>query len=519
MRAESRFLPDRSSVVVSEIIERRADLEPGGICAVFEDGAVWSWAQARDEGRRAAANLAADGVRRGDRVLVFQGNGPDWLRAWWGISQLGAVLVPVHTAYQGEMLQHVCTSSKARLSVVATEFVDQFAGLDNPPTLADPTRLITGRLGAVRAPDPPVLEPWDLQSINYTSGTTGPAKGVLTPYLHLWAAGEYFFARELRLSPADRWLVDLPLFHVAPLRMCVAAWSTGASVAVRSGFAGRDYWSSAKDCGATLSLLVGTMANFLDAQPPSPSERTHGLRCIGAAPLVANPIGFRSRFNIEFVSTAYGSTETHVPTVLPWGEEPPPGSCGKVAPNVEIRLVDGHDVPVAEGEAGEMIVRTALPWMMNAGYDGRPDATAEAWRNGWFHTGDIFRCDDAGHFYFVDRAKDALRRRGENISSFEVEREVLAYPGVVDAACVAAPAEFGEDEVKVFVVTDGGDVSFPDLIDFLSRRMPSFMLPRYLERVDELPRTATMRVQKHLLRGRPAGPGTWDRAHRVGTSS
>jgi crotonobetaine/carnitine-CoA ligase len=174
--------------------------------------------------------------------------------------------------------------------------------------------------------------------------------------------------------------------------------------------------------------------------------------------------------------------------------------------------VDSHDIPVPTNEIGELIIRTDLPWQMSTAYYGRPGETAQAWRNGWFHTGDLFTCDEEGYFYFVDRKKDALRRRGENITSFEVEREVLTYPGVREAACVAVPGQFGEDEIKIFVVPSP-DRSFDpaELIRFLIPRMPYFMIPRFVERVDELPKTATMRVKKFELRAQAKTDSTWDR--------
>jgi crotonobetaine/carnitine-CoA ligase len=177
-----------------------------------------------------------------------------------------------------------------------------------------------------------------------------------------------------------------------------------------------------------------------------------------------------------------------------------------------VRLVDEHDYPVPTGEIGEMIVRRDDPWEMNAGYLEQPDATLEAWRNGWFHTGDLFRCDDDGRFYFVDRQKDSLRRRGENISSFEVEHQVMQHPSVTQCACVGVPDEYGGDEVKVFLVVDD-DSTFDhvDLIEFLRPRMPYFMIPRYVEVVGELPVTPTARVQKHLLRDLGNSSATWDR--------
>jgi crotonobetaine/carnitine-CoA ligase len=228
--------------------------------------------------------------------------------------------------------------------------------------------------------------------------------------------------------------------------------------------------------------------------------------------MVADPGAFRERFGIRELCSVYGQTEVSLPLVVPPGGELVAGSVGRARPGVQLRLVDDHDVPVPTGEAGELIVRTEAPWEMNLGYHNRDDATVVAWRNGWFHTGDSFRRDEAGNYFFVDRTRDSLRRRGENISSFQVEAEVLAHPDVIEAACVAAPSELGESEVKVFLVpVQGRSIDPAALIEFLVPRMPRFMLPRFVEVVAELPKTQTMRVQKFELRQRGNTSSTWDR--------
>jgi carnitine-CoA ligase len=265
--------------------------------------------------------------------------------------------------------------------------------------------------------------------------------------------------------------------------------------------------------GATIALGVSTMAAYLLAQPAFPADRDHRLRVMAMAPLPPEPKAFVHRFGLEGMITAYGSTEVSAATVIPLGGELRPGTCGRARPGVEIRLVDERDIPVPPGRMGEMVIRTDRPWELSSGYLGDPEATAAAWRNGWFHTGDLFVADDDGYYRFCDRTKDALRRRGENVSSFEVEREVQAHPSVAEAACVGVrDADGVDDEVKVCVVAaPGATVDFDELLRFCAGRMPHFMVPRYFEVVDGLPKTATMRVRKHLLREAGLTPTTWDR--------
>jgi len=257
--------------------------------------------------------------------------------------------------------------------------------------------------------------------------------------------------------------------------------------------------------------LIASMSLFLAKTPPKPDDADNPIRIANCSPMPNEPSAFMKRFNIEAFIVGFGMTEAGI-ILGNQGQPVHPKSCGKVVDGYQVRLVDNNDIPVAVGQPGELIVRTNLPWAMNAGYWRRPEATAQAWRNGWFHTGDILYCDDEGQYFFADRKKDAVRRRGENISSFEVEREVMAYPDVLEAACVGAPGEFGDDEVKVFVVPkDGINLNPSELIQFLISRMPHFMVPRFIEILETLPKTPSGRVKKYELRDLGNNASTWDR--------
>jgi crotonobetaine/carnitine-CoA ligase len=252
------------------------------------------------------------------------------------------------------------------------------------------------------------------------------------------------------------------------------------------------------------------MVPFLLKLPPGPGDRDHTLKKVVLVPLSDDAQAFADRFGVD-VYTTFNMTETSWPLV---SERNPAarGTCGRPRPGVEARIVDDNDCEVAPGAAGELILRTDTPWAMNHGYHNNPEATARAWRNGWFHTGDAFRRDEDGNFFFVDRLKDAIRRRGENISSFEVEAELMAHPAVREAAAVAVPSEHGEDEVLAVVApVAGGSVDPAELLGFLVPRMPHFMVPRYVRVLAELPKTPTQKVQKNLLRADGVTPDTWDR--------
>jgi crotonobetaine/carnitine-CoA ligase len=257
------------------------------------------------------------------------------------------------------------------------------------------------------------------------------------------------------------------------------------------------------------------MASFLMAMPAQPDDADNPLQNVSMGPLVAEVEEFKRRFGVQ-VSTGYGMTEIGVPMASDGWNLANGTSCGRVRtgyPGYEVRVVDELERPLGPGEVGELLVRTAEPFTMNAGYFNMPAATAHAWRNGWFHTGDAFKYDEDGNYYFVDRIKDAIRRRGENISSFEVEAYVSKHPAVAECAAVAVPSEHSEDEVKV-VIVPAPDASFDpgELIEFLVPTMPRFMIPRYVEVVDALPKTPTMRVRKVELRAAgTVNENTWDR--------
>ncbi len=499
------FLPDRSEVVMRYVLERHAAEQPNKECLFFEDGEGWTYREALEEAYRAANRLSEVGIKRGDRVLIFMKNDKGWIRAWWGSTALGAVIVPVNTAYKGKTLRHICQDSLAQLIITTPDLAERLKGLDLDLNIIDPTILANGSSDEPKLDTP--IEPWDVHAIMYTSGTTGPAKGVVTPYLSIHMGGPRTSGLTTR---DDTFLIDSPLFHGSGLWQSHGTLAVGGRIALRTVFSGSRYWDIVRECGVTVALLFGTMPGFLLARPAQYDDPENPLRKVWCAPMVSDPDGFKARFGIEVLSSGYGMAETC--NIFVWKEGNPTKSCGRIDKGFEVRLVDAHDIPVPTGEMGELIIRADLPWVMNAGYWRRPEETAKAWRNGWFHSGDLFCCDDEGNYYFVDRKKDAVRRRGENISSFEVEREVLAYPEVLEAACVAFPAEFGEDEVKVFVVTRE-DAKFEpaELIKFLIPRMPYFMVPRYVEVVSGFPKTETMRVKKYELRARGNSAETWDR--------
>ena len=515
--------PAASECVLRDLLDRYAREQPDAIFATFDNGFTLSWAAMRALARDTAAGLQALGVGQGEHVLSWLPNGLDAVRVWFALNYLGAVYMPLNLDYRGRMLEHALALSDARLMIADAALVDRLAAI-TPTTLATivavggpasapvGTTLLSasaldGDGDALVPPERPI-EPWDTQSIILTSGTTGPSKAVLSSYAHLHAlCGPESWAY---VRDDDRFLITLPLFHIGGTSCIYAMVMRGASVAVVERFRTDQFWATIRRTGSTVVGLMGAMTTFLLAAPPSDEDRAHGLRVAVIIPLLGDVAGFAARFGVE-VYTVYNMTEIATPLISDWNPTQQ-GACGRPRPGVEVRLVDEHDVEVAPGAVGELILRTDRPWSLNHGYHKDPAATAQAWRNGWFHTGDVFRQDDDGLFYFVDRRKDAIRRRGENISSLEVEAEVAAHPQVREVAALAVPSELGEDEVLVAVVPHDGVALDPaQLIAFLVARMPRFMVPRYVRVLDDLPRTPTAKVQKHLLRAEGACAGTFDR--------
>ena len=514
-------LPRPDACVTRNLIDRHAAERPDTVYVIFQDGSQWTYAQLHAEVTRAAAGLAALGVRQDDPVLVWAPNGPDALRLWYAVNYLGAICVPINTAYKGGLLAHVVENSGARLILAHHQLADRLAeipraGLERMVTLGGPARpcgdlevfgpeVLEAVDGPPPAPPRPIM-PWDIQTIIYTSGTTGPSKGVLSPYAHLHATG----AAIADLTEADRYLVNLPLYHVGGTLPAHHMLALGGSIAVIDSFDTATFWDTIRRTGTTFTILLGVMAQFLAKQPPKPDDADNPLRLACLIPFDFDPAEFSSRFGVRTM-TLFNMTEVSCPLV---SELDPKvlHAAGRPRPGVECRVVDENDCELPPGVAGELIVRTDAPWTMNAGYNRNPEATARAWRNGWFHTGDGFRTDEAGNFHFVDRIKDAIRRRGENISSYEVEAEALAHPDVAECAAVAVKSEVSEDEVLIAVAPVPGRSLDPEsLLRFMIPRMAHFMLPRYIRVVEALPRTPTQKIRKVELREAGVTHDTWDR--------
>ena len=516
-------IPPRDQVVVRNLVDRWNRECPDKVFAVLDDGSRWTYAELRQLVVQTALGLQQQGVKQGDHVIVWMPNTPANVRIFLALNYIGAVYVGINTSYRGNLLAHVLNISDARLIVAHADLAPRLsevatAKLERLVTVGDPVTIdgldcttydaaLLPQSGTLAAPER-CIEPWDPHQIIFTSGTTGPSKAVLCSYLHIYSnAGPESWPC---IPGEDRYLVNLPLFHIGGTGITYNMLVRGGSITLVERFDTASFWDVIRRTETTATFLLGVMAQFIEKIPPAPDDADNPLRVMFMVPLAGDIKAFAKRFGVE-VYTIFNMTEVSTPIF----SEPNPetrGTCGKVRDGVEVRLVDDNDCEVPVGEIGEMMIRTDRPWGMNSGYYNNPEATAKAWRNGWFHTGDAFRMDAEGNFYFVDRMKDAIRRRGENISSFEVEADVGAHPAVREVAAIAVPNEMSEDEVMVVVApVEGQRIDPVELIEFLRPRMAHFMVPRYVRIVDELPKTPTAKVQKALLREQAVTGDTWDR--------
>lgn len=513
----------REDCVLRDLLEKRAAEAPARDFIRLPDGQPISYGAFLERVRGTAAALAMLGVRQGDTVTVWLPNGPEMVRVWFAINWLGAVYVPINTAYRGNLLAHVLANAGSKVIIASADLVPRLNDVDcanletlvaigGVPAAAGRLRVLgaealDGEADAVPPLERPI-EPWDVQSIIYTSGTTGRSKGVISSYAHL--ASMSSLRSWPMLDASDVFLLYGPLFHVGGTLPVFASLIRGGAVAIGGDFSTDTFWPTVRATRATFVILLGVMSTFIEKRPPAPDDRDHTLKKVVMIPLPDSWPAFAERFGMT-VWTMFNMTEINVPII---SEPNPgaPGTCGRLRQGVQARIVDEHDYEVEPGKVGELILRTDGPWELNSGYFKDPEATARAWRNGWFHTGDGFRKDAEGNYFFVDRMKDAIRRRGENISSFEVEVEILAHPDVRECAVVAVPNDSAEDDVlAVLAPVPGRSIDPVQLLQFLRPRMAHFMLPRYIRTLENLPRTPTQKVEKHVLRSTGLTPDTWDR--------
>ncbi|MGY3143132.1 crotonobetaine/carnitine-CoA ligase [Bradyrhizobium sp. USDA 3397] len=519
-RAMASFPP--SERILSTMLTRQAERYGDRLLLVAGE-TRWTFAQAAAIAAASAQTLVDAGIKPGDRVALMCSNRPEFLQVYLGCAWLGAIAVPINTALRGFQLSHIFRNSQPALLVVEAQFASAVDSVEADVELPPRTWIIGAGADAVGArisavPLPPLgaaapagaVRPGDTVAILYTSGTTGPAKGVCCPQAQLFWWGIYS-ARALGIREGDVLFTTLPLFHTNALNAFYQALLNGCTYVLESKFSASGFWAAARHHNATVGYLLGAMASMLLAQPKSADESMHRLRVAlggGVPPQIHGP--FRERFGVPLVD-GYGSTETNFvfAGTIPSDRA---GTMGYLADGIEARIVDENDSALPDGEAGELVLRAREPFAFASGYFGMPEKTVEAWRNLWFHSGDRVVRDSDGHYRFVDRMKDSIRRRGENVSSWEVEQAIQAHPAVAACAIYPLPSELGEDEVAAAILLEPGHLLQPvDIVRHCEGRIAYFAIPRYVRILSQMPLTENGKIKKGVLRDAGVTTDTWDR--------
>jgi crotonobetaine/carnitine-CoA ligase len=521
-----RDIHDPARWCLPAVLEEHAEAQGERCFAAIVGGASLTYAELRDDAAKVAAMLVRLGVEPGDRVAIMLPNSLDFLRAWCGVGRLGAVAVLLNTELSGAFLAYPLTDSAARLLIVDAAYLPRLVDVA-PAGPASDQIIVVGDRGESddyrrfndykeAAPvDIAMPRPADLACIMYTSGTTGAPKGVLMPHAHCYLFG-LGVVDNLAVDSSDHYYICLPLYHANGLLMQIGATMiAGATATIRDRFSASEWLRDIRASGATVTHGLGAISAFIAAQPPSAVDRDHQLRVFFSAPNHPDHERiWRDRFGIADVLGGYGMTEVNIPLYGALGEARP-GACGRPYDRyfeVEIRDAD-TDMPVAAGEVGEIMVRPRMPAGFMAGYFGLPEKTVEAWRNFWFHTGDAGRIDPDGYVVFIDRIKDCIRRRGENISATDIEASFADLPGLQEIAAFAVPSgiEGGEDEIMLAIVPrEDARITASEVLDHARRKMPRYAQPRFLSFRDSLPKTGSEKVRKVELRQAGVGADTID---------
>ena len=481
---------------------------------------------------RVANSLLAIGVKKGDKICLIMKNSIEFIYTWFALGKIGAIMVPINPTLRGKLLSYIINNSDAAIAFVDNDLLErvQFVEeeikrlerivvVEENPDFHERIPFRNAKLMAFEelkrcAASPPgiPIKPQDPMSILYTSGTTGPSKGAILSH-HYYYYNVISAIYWMRHSEDDILYSCLPFFHAnASITSIYTALMARATFSMGKKFSLTTFLDEVALYRATHTNVMGSILALLIKQEPKPNEAQNTLKVINSVPLIPESLGFEKRFGVKLISM-YGATETCICISSPFDEQTKPDSCGKALPHYDVRIFDDNDMECSPGVKGEIVVRGKLPFTQMEGYYNMPEATLASFRNLWYHTGDYGIKDESGYFYFVDRKKDAIRRRGENISSHEVEEVVNSHPDVLESAAIAIKdKEMTEDEVKICVILKKNRKLGPEkLIDFCKQRMAYFMVPRYVEFMEEFPKTPNQKIEKYKLRDRGLTPETWDR--------
>jgi len=516
---------DASWESYGKILEDKAAMNAGRVAVITEHERI-TYNQLNERVNRVGNAFAAMGITKSAKVCVMLPNIPEFLYAWWGNAKLGGVTVPLNTALKGDGLAYIINHSDAETIILSHRYLASLEeirgslsqlkriivlGPESQRTASLPTGAIDfGELLTAPATSP-MQEVWsdDIDSIMYTSGTTGLPKGVI--HRHSRCYGGFVLPIMTGYTEQDVVYNTLPLFHIGGQNMVWMALVSDTTVALAERFSASRFWQDVRAYGATFTLFLGAMIPILHKQPPRPDDHANPLRvALSAAAPRTIWEDFERRFDLKIVEL-YSQTEGGFLLNADAKAAGKVGAMGKPSAGFEMKVVDEQDRELPPGAVGELIYRPAAGSTLTEYYKN-PEATAEKTRGGWIRSGDLAYQDTDGYFFFVDRKNDFMRRRGENISSFEVERIINGHPQVLESAAYAIPSELGEDEVMVaLVLQPGAELAPLELIQYCEAHMAYFMIPRYVRIVDTFPKTGTERTMKYQLKSQGVTFDTWDR--------
>jgi crotonobetaine/carnitine-CoA ligase len=470
---------------------------------------------------RLAGGLERMGLRRGDRLCVFMNNSLPCVETWFAANRLGAVWAPINTDFRGDALRRVIELADPQLLICDADlhavFVDHLATNGRTPLLVNgstPDVPIAMQLSQCLTDDPIAASDMhfsDPAALLFTSGTTGRSKATLLSHRYFISQAGIAI-RDFGLREDDVLYCPFPLFHAdATALTTIPALLLGCSAAIGRRFSASRFWAEVRETGATVFDFMGAILAILQKADPLPDDADNPVRVAWGVPVPDFAPDFEQRFGLKILE-CYGSVETSIPVTVRHDRARVPGSCGRVIPEFNLIIADDHDEELPRGSVGEILTRSKIPFTTFTEYYGMPEATIAAGRNWWFHTGDLGRMDEDGNVYFVGRKKEAIRRRGENISAFEVEEGILRHPDVIECAVIGVPSELTEEDVKACVVIrPGSDLSEQEILAHCQRVLGRFQVPRYIEIMDALPKTPTGKLEKYRLQEQGLNGRTWDR--------
>ena len=529
---------DQRNWTLPKVLRDQAISNPNKDFLQFSNNKALTFSEVNIQANKIANSLDKLGIKKTDKVSVYMPNSLEICLAWFGILKNGSIMVPVNTAYVMDFLQYIIESSDSKIIIIAEEYLERLANIQDRIPKIEKVMVWTrnnednfdshgyNKVESMswnkfvlngHEEEPKVkITHMDHARLMYTSGTTGKSKGVVRP-----CAADYSSAQNyssiMDLTESDTVFTCLPLFHSNAMVMGVyPAMISGCKVVVEEKYSASKFWKWMKDYEITKFNLVGVMSYFMWNAPKVPEEKQHKVELVLGSPAPHDIIEeFMGRFNILFTE-GYGLTEVGQCTFTRPNEPFRVGSCGKVQPRYEIKMDDPEtDKELERDTPGELVLRPRIPNICLHYYYKMPEKTVSDFRNLWFHTGDLCRMDEDGYIFFMDRVKDYIRRRGENISSFEVENLISTHPRIEESAAIAVKLDeqgrHSEDELMmVLVLKENMELSPVDLIEFLKPIMPKFMIPRFVRFRDSLPKTPTNRVQKVKLREEGITKDTWD---------